>query len=1168
MKKFIVVALIFMFIAIVGNAQDVTLPGPAPCGAAAISGTWIVPCHVTAITVEVYGGGGGAGGGGGGSNGGFFNTRGGGGGGGGGYSTTTISVVPGSSFSYSIGSGGCGGSNGSDGSSGGSGSAGGNTTFSGVPANLTSNGGSSGTGGDGTNGSPGSGGAGGNSSGGTTNTTGTAGTNGSGGNGGAGGNGAGPSGGAGGASTGANGTTYGGGGAGGGNSPGGNGAAGGILITYTTISPQAAIISSSANVTCNGLNNGNATATMTGGTPNYTYAWSNGQTTSTATGLSNGTYTVTITDANGCSSDTTVTITEPTILSASVTITNSTCTASDGTASVSASGGTGTYTYSWIPTGQTTATATGLSSGTYSVTTTDANGCTFVLSATVNSTGGGTASIQSSSNVSCNGGNNGNATVSMTGGTPNYTYLWSNGQISSTATGLIFGTYTVTVTDAIGCTTTQTITITEPALLTASVTPTNITCFGFNDGTGTVLAAGGTGTYTYAWSPSGGNSSAASNLSPGNYTVTVTDANGCTSTSSLAITQPAVLTTSATSTNISCSGATDGSATLTTSGGTGSYTYSWSPSGGTTSSASGLSAGNYSVLITDANGCTSTSTLAITQPAVLTASVSSTNISCNGANDGTALSAATGGTGTYTYAWSPSGGNSSAASGLAAGNYSLTVTDVNGCTSTATFAITEPAILSAAISQPNVVACFGDSTTLSLTTSGGTVAYTYLWSPGGQTVANPNLGAGTYTVLVADANGCTSIDSHTVTEPPQLAVTSAQTNVTCFGLSDGAASASATGGTGTYTYLWNPSGGNSPSATGLAAGNYTVTVTDANGCTNINTVTITQPVILSSTIFPANNATCGNNDGTAQANPSGGTPGFTYSWSNGQNTQTATGLIPSTVYTVTISDAYSCTTTNTISVGQDPPPVANITGTATICNGNSTALTASPSGAGNTYIWNTFATSSSITVSPSASTNYSVIVTNGACSDTAFISVTVNPTPTANAGMDTTIMETESVTLGASGGVSYQWTPSSDLSCTNCANPTASPLVTTTYVVYVTDANGCVSADTVTVFVDPLECGVPYLPNAFSPNGDGENDFLKIYVPAPACLKEIKLSIFDRWGEKIFSTEDPLFEWNGEFKNFPFDAQPTNSTVVVYRLKIVLYPDKEIKRTGNISIVR
>lgn len=702
------------------------------------------------------------------------------------------------------------------------------------------------------------------------------------------------------------------------------------------------------------------------------------------------------------------------------------------------------------------------------------------------------ANISPQVNVTCFGGNNGSATVNVTTGSSPFTYLWSNAQTTSAAINLIAGNYSVLITDANGCTTTQTVTITQPPTgLTASVTSTNITCNGMNDGTASVNANGGSPAYTYNWSPSGGSSASASGLVAGNYTVVVTDANGCTNTNTFTVTQPAALTASVTSTNITCFGMNDGTGTVTAGGGTGTYTYAWSPSGGNSSAASNLSPGNYTITVTDVNGCTNTNTITLTQPATaLTASVTSTNISCFGANDGTAAVSASGGSGSFTYSWSPSGGSSASASGLSAGNY---------------------------------------------------------------------------TVIVTDANGCTNTNTLTIIQPAAITVMTFKNDVSCNGLSDGDALANVvSGGTSPFTYSWS-NGQTTQGATGLAAGNYTVTVTDANGCTNTNTVTITEPVILSSTV-PFVNATCGNTDGTATANPNGGTPGYTYSWNNGQSTQTATGLIPNTSYTLTVTDAYGCTMTNTVSVGQDPPPVASINGNTVICNGNSTALTAS---GGNTYMWNTFATTPSITVAPNASTNYSVIVTNGACSDTAFISVTVNPTPTANAGTDTTIMQFQSTTLNGNGGTSYQWTPPTDLSCSNCQSPTASPEVTTTYYVIVTDANGCTSTDAVTVIVTPIECTDPYLPNAFSPNGDGENDVLKVYVKVPECLVDLKLVIYNRWGEKVYETEDKNFEWDGIHNSGMMQgAEVSGSAVFVYRLDLTIYPDTPFKKVGNISLVR
>ncbi|MBI4929431.1 MAG: gliding motility-associated C-terminal domain-containing protein [Bacteroidetes bacterium] len=700
------------------------------------------------------------------------------------------------------------------------------------------------------------------------------------------------------------------------------------------------------------------------------------------------------------------------------------------------------------------------------------------------------ANISAQANVLCFGGNNGSATASVTVGGSPFTYLWSNSQSGATASNLTAGNYSVLITDANGCTTSQSVSITQPAAsLSSSVTSTNITCNGMNDGTAFVNANGGTGSYTYNWSPSGGSAASATGLIAGNYTATVTDANGCTNTNTFTITQPAVLTASVTSTNVTCFGFNNGTSTVTAAGGTGAYTYAWFPSGGNSSAASNLSPGNYTITVTDVNGCTNTNSITITQPgAALTASVTSTNISCNGANDGTASVNANGGTVGYTYNWSPSGGTSSSASGLTAGNYTTTVTDANGCTNTNTF---------------------------------------------------------------------------TIIEPPAITVITFQNNVTCNGLSNGQSFAVVNGGTPGYSYLWS-NGQTTQTATGFSAGNYSLTVTDASGCTTTFALTITQPLVISPNTSQSI-ATCGNNDGTATSNTSGGTPAYTYSWNNGQTTQTASGLTPYTIYTVTITDSYGCTASDTVSVGQAGPPVANITGNTIICNGNNTALTAS---GGLTYVWNTFATTTSITVSPNASTNYSVVATNGACSDTAFISVTVNPTPTASAGTDTTIMQFESTTLNGNGGTSYQWFPPTDLSCLNCQNPSASPNATTTYIVIVTDANGCTAIDSVTIFVTPIECNDPYLPNAFSPNGDGENDVLKIYSKVPECIVDVKLVIYNRWGEKVFQTEDPTFEWDGTYNRAILNNHLAGTEVFVYKLEVTVFPDKQFKKTGNISLVQ
>ncbi|RKR04851.1 putative secreted protein (Por secretion system target) [Flavobacterium sp. 90] len=640
--------------------------------------------------------------------------------------------------------------------------------------------------------------------------------------------------------------------------------------SFTIIEPT--VLTASAvgqtDVSCHGGTTGSATVTATGGTGTYTYSWSpSGGTAATATGLAAGTYTATVTDANNCTSTQSFTITEPNILAVSIVPTDVTCNGgTTGSATATVTGGTGTYTYSWSPSGGTAATATGLSAGTYVVTVTDANSCTTTQSVSIAEPSALIASVAGQTDVTCNGLNNGSATVNATGGTGTYTYSWSpSGGTAATATGLSPGTYIATVTDANNCTATQSFTITEPTILTASATSkTDVTCNGLNNGSATVTAAGGTGTYTYAWAPSGGTAATATGLSPGTYTVTVTDANNCVATQSFTIAQPAVLTASAVGqTDVTCNGLSNGSATVTATGGTGTYTYSWSPSGGTAATATGLAAGNYTATVTDANNCTSTQSFTITEPNAITVTIAPTNVNCHGGTTGSATATAIGGTGTYTYSWLPTGGTAATATGLIAGTYTVTVTDANSCSTTQSVTITEPNLIVASISVDSNVTCNGEANgSASVAATGGTGTYTYAWAPTGGTAATATgLVAGNYTVTVTDANGCSATQNVAITEPSVLTAVTTQTDVTCLGGTDGSATATATGGTGLYTYIWTPSGGTAATATGLSAGNYTVTITDSNGCAvtkSLNIITIpdvTAPVPNLATL-PAINASC------------------------------------------------------------------------------------------------------------------------------------------------------------------------------------------------------------------------------------------------------------------------------------------------------------------------
>ncbi len=677
-----------------------------------------------------------------------------------------------------------------------------------------------------------------------------------------------------------------------------------------TVNPALTVTTSSTDATCNGSNTGTASATASNGTSPYTFLWSTGATTEAISGLNSGTYNVTITDANGCTGSGTVNVNEPTVLTSTSTSTDVTCNGdNDGTASMSASGGTAPYTYSW-DNGGTTASITGLAPGTYVGTATDANGCTTVETVTITEPTVLT-STSTSTDVTCNGDNDGTASMSASGGTAPYTYSWDNGATTASITGLAPGTYVGTATDANGCTTVETVTITEPTVLTSTlVSSVDATGAGAADGSATVSASGGSPAYTYLWSD-GQTTATATGLLAGTYTVTITDANGCTTTETVVINEPMPLTSTVTSTDVLCNGGNDGTAMIMVSGGVSPYTYLWS-NGATTASITGLVAGTYTVTATDANGYTTSGTAAVVnEPTVLTSTSTSTDVTCNGDNDGAASMSASGGTAPYTYSWD-NGATTASITGLAPGTYVGTATDANGCTTVETVTITEPTVLTSTSTSTDVT-CNGDNDgTASMSASGGTAPYTYSWDNGATTASITGLAPGTYVGTATDANGCTTVETVTITEPTVLTSTSTSTDVTCNGDNDGAASMSASGGTAPYTYSWD-NGGTTASITGLAPGTYVGTATDANGCTTVETVTITEPTVLTST-STSTDVTCnGDNDGTASMSASGGTAPYTYSWDNGGTTASITGLAPGT-YVGTATDANGCTTVETVTI--------------------------------------------------------------------------------------------------------------------------------------------------------------------------------------------------------------------------------------------------------------
>jgi hypothetical protein len=369
--------------------------------------------------------------------------------------------------------------------------------------------------------------------------------------------------------------------------------------------------------------------------------------------------------------------------------------------------------------------------------------------------------------VACDGQCNGTAILNPSGGTPPYTYIWnvSPPQFGQTVTGLCAGTYTCTVSDAVGCSAIRTFIVTQPSVLTGSTSNIPVSCFGMSNGTAWVTASGGNGGYSYAWSPSGQTGQTASSLSAGCYTCTIIDVLGCTATATTCVTQPPLLVAQSCSpTNISCYGGNNGCAYMCISGGTPTYTYSWSPSVGIGATACNLTAGAYSCYVTDSRGCTTSTVFTITQPSQVTAIAQTlNNVSCFNGNNGSARVTPNGGTPNYSYLWSPAGGTGQTCSSVSAGTYTVTVIDSYGCTTTSTATITQPPLLTMNASSTNA-SCPTCCNGIGIANGGGGVLpYTYIWSPSSVTTPSfSNMCAGNYTCFITDAIGCTTCSAVTI----------------------------------------------------------------------------------------------------------------------------------------------------------------------------------------------------------------------------------------------------------------------------------------------------------------------------------------------------------------------------------------------------------------------
>ncbi|MBL4651315.1 MAG: T9SS type A sorting domain-containing protein, partial [Flavobacteriales bacterium] len=877
---------------------------------------------------------------------------------------------------------------------------------------------------------------------------------------------------------------------------------GAALCTQTTTivvsnNPGAFTTSNVCNGTSSaGASDGSSTTTPSGGTTPYTYAWSpapaTGQNTATATGLPANSYTVTVTDSNGCVASDNCVVNDP---GCATTITPSstpeTCTASDGTATATPTGGTTPYSYNWAASAGaqsiSSPTATGLAAGSYAVTVTDAAACPQTDLIVVSNNPGSFTTSNTCSNPTTVGGNDGSSTTTPSGGVTPYNYAWSpapaTGQNTGTATGLSAGSYTVTVTDGNGCIASDICAVNDPGCATTMTSSSTAETCTASDGTATATSTGGTTPYSYNWAASAGaqstSSPTATGLAAGSYSVTVTDAAACTQTDVIVIgNNPGSFTVSNSCSNAITVGGSDGSSTTTPSGGVTPYSYSWSPApamGQNTGTATGLSAGTYSVTVTDGSGCIASDNCSISDPVcAITLTNSSTDEICTGSN-GVATTVPAGGSIPYVYNWSASAGTQSTSSGtataLASASYSVTVTDAALCSQVASITVSNNSgALVANVSCTGTSSVGGNDGTAIATSTGGFSSYSYMWNNGQITQNATGLSAGNHCVTITDANGCMSSSCCSITDPScSLSITSNSTDVLCNSDCNGTGIATPTGGVTPYAYTWSVLAGAQSTSLGIATAlcpdTYGVTATDNVGCAISSSIAIGEPSILLVSYIKTDES-CGSADGTATLNVSGGTSPYSYSWPSGNTANPETSLSIGS-YTATATDNNGCSEMVSVVIDDISTLTASISPDKTICQGQSTSVTAS---GGTSYLWSTGETTPSINVTVSGS-YICTVSAGGPCVDIVSSSVTVNPVPnpTISASADS-ICPGEAVTLTASGAQNYTWQPTLQ---------TGSPAVvypmpgSATYSV-IGESDGCsgTSTDVEIFFYSPLPVAV------------------------------------------------------------------------------------------------
>lgn len=1014
---------------------------------------------------------------------------------------------------------------------------------------------------------------------------------------------------------------------------------------------QCPVISiSGTNVNCQGGSTGTVSTSVTGGSGSYSYLWNNGEVTPNLSGLSAGIYFVNVTDnVSGCTSMNLYNVTEPDQLLTFISTQNVNCFgAATGSVNLTLTGGTAPFSYQWSNNAQ-TQDISNLTAGSYNVLVTDFGGCTATASAVITQTASSVNSNVLAQAVSCPQGSDGSINLTPFGGEPPYTFSWNNGTfLSEDISGLSSGLYTVLITDGLGCTSSNSISVTEPSSIQSSVSAVDVLCFGTGTGSINLSPSGGTPPYNFSWTGSLftlGNTEDLNNIFADTYHVIITDANGCTAENSIVVNQPPELGTQLSGVNISCYGFSDGSISQIVNGGSAPYSYAWFDLNGqlsqNTQNIINLPAGTYQVIISDFNSCTHSQSITLTQPLLpLGSSITGTDAKCFGENSGTADLDVTGGTPPYIFSWS-NGFLAEDQPNLFAGNYSVTVVDDNGCTSVSTVNISQPAAalssswsavnvtcfglsngqidftvnggtapytyswvnsqfalsvvsqdinnfpaetyvltitdnnlcqlsdtaiitqppLLEAVINPTHILCYGDSTgATDLTITGGTPAYNIAWNNNVVTEDQNQLFAGFYEVVVTDNKGCTATDSVTLIQPAApLSSVHFEKGTTCFGFQDGYIFYDVQGGTLPYAFSWS-SGDTVNNIFNLTAGDYVITTTDGHGCILIDSLEVTQPDEISINSTKTDVLCAGESTGSIDLSVNGGTLPYSYLWMNSTfvlNLNTADiDSLPASNYSITVSDSSGCLAVSQIEITEPEPIKISLVASNISCGGGSDGfIDISVSGglAPYTFLWNNGTTSEDINGVPPGTYTDTITDANGCQVHSSYI---LQEVPLLL--FDIAVIKPSCILLNdgsievevsnGSGNYTYSW----DNGVTLNKNEN---LKSGDYTLTVTDAGRCSQDSIINVPENPKEC--LEIPNTFTPNGDGKNDLWQIrnIDLYPGC----EVSIFNRWGNRILNSKDYKEAWDGKFLGNKLPPE-----TYFYLIDLV---DGTEPRTGSVTIV-